>query len=571
MTMLIIVFDAENNRVMARTPFSFLDRCKAIPGARWDKNRRVWTFPATPTIARRIAETLTPKLDDMPEQVQTLLARSSQSGDGPHIEQPGLWPHQQRAAAMIVRRGSVLVAHDMGTGKTRTTIAAIQHLAESDSQFRRVLIVGPKSALHVWREQFDIYWDASVPFSLTMADRGTMKARTKSAAAKKTIAELNRAVFVLVINYEAVWRGELGEWVRRQKWDMIVCDEVHRIKSHDRKAKASPFIAKLANWRTWRVGLSGTPLPHSPLDAWAIFRFLDVGIFGSSFSRFRDRYAVMGGYRPPGATGGVEIKGWKNMDEFNRLFHSITDYVRSEDVLHLPEQIHERRIVDLSPAARRIYDDLERDMIAQIKGGVVTAANALAKLLRLQQITGGCASVRTSPRITELRRIDYAKRDALIDLIGDLSRREPLVVFCRFQADLDAVIEAAVETERRCWELSGRIKQLPEWKRDAENGVGPILATQIQAGGLGVDMSAARYCVYYSLGFNLGDYEQSLKRLHRPGQRRNVTYIHLLARDTVDGVVYRTLQARKDVVEAVLSYLGGADARVGDGATEAFG
>jgi len=569
--MLIIAFDAENNRIMARTPFTFHEQCKSIPGARWDAGRRVWTFPATPAIARRIAESLAPSWDDIPEQVQMLLLRSSLNGDGPHIEQPGLWPHQQRAAAMIVHRGSVLVAHDMGTGKTRTTIATIQHLAESDSQFRRILIVGPKSALHVWQEQFKLYWNASIVYSLTVVDRGAMKTRAKSAAAKKAVAQLNRAVFVLVVNYEAVWRGELGKWIEKQAWHMIVCDEVHRIKSHDRKAKASPFIAKLGDWRTWRVGLSGTPLPHSPLDAWAIFRFLDVGIFGTSFSRFRDRYAVMGGYRPPGATGGVEIKGWKNMDEFNRLFHSITDHVRSEDVLHLPEQIHERRIVDLSPAARRIYDDLERDMIAQVKDGVVTAANALAKLLRLQQITGGCANIETAPGVNELRRIDYAKRDALIDLIGDLSRGEPLVVFCRFHADLDAVTQAAAKTERRCWELSGRVKQLPEWKRDAENGVGAILAAQIQAGGLSVDMSVARYCVYYSLGFNLGEYEQSLKRLHRPGQRRNVTYIHLLARNTVDGVVYRTMQARKDVVEAVLSYLGGTDARAGDGATELFG
>jgi SNF2 family DNA or RNA helicase len=75
------------------------------------------------------------------------------------------------------------------------------------------------------------------------------------------------------------------------------------------------------------------------------------------------------------------------------------------------------------------------------------------------------------------------------------------------------------------------------------------------AGGLGIDLTAARRCVYYSLGFSLGDYEQSLARLHRPGQGHPVTYYHLVAEGTVDRRVYRALSKRRDVVESVLEEL----------------
>lgn len=75
---------------------------------------------------------------------------------------------------------------------------------------------------------------------------------------------------------------------------------------------------------------------------------------------------------------------------------------------------------------------------------------------------------------------------------------------------------------------------------------------QIQSGGAGVDFTRSRYCIYYSLGFSLGDYDQSLARIHRPGQQREVTYYHLIAKDTVDEQVYAALDARRDVVTSIM-------------------
>jgi hypothetical protein len=84
-----------------------------------------------------------------------------------------------------------------------------------------------------------------------------------------------------------------------------------------------------------------------------------------------------------------------------------------------------------------------------------------------------------------------------------------------------------------------------------------VLAVQIDSGGIGVDLTRARYSMYYSLGFSLGSYEQSLARIHRPGQTRPVEYIHLLAEDTVDEKVMTALARRADVVNAVLQQLKG--------------
>jgi SNF2 family DNA or RNA helicase len=102
---------------------------------------------------------------------------------------------------------------------------------------------------------------------------------------------------------------------------------------------------------------------------------------------------------------------------------------------------------------------------------------------------------------------------------------------------------------RSYFELSGESKELTQWQDD---DTGSVLGVQIQSGSLGVSMVRSRYAVFYSLGFSLGDYQQALARPHRPGQTRPVTYYHLVADGTVDQKVYKALQAKKNVIEAIL-------------------
>ena len=100
-------------------------------------------------------------------------------------------------------------------------------------------------------------------------------------------------------------------------------------------------------------------------------------------------------------------------------------------------------------------------------------------------------------------------------------------------------------------ELSGEQNQLADW----QGGHATIIGVQIQSGGAGIDLSRSAYCFYYSLGFSLGEYEQSLARLRRPGQTRCVRYYHLVTQATVDEQVYGALRERRNVVDAVLTKL----------------
>jgi len=283
-------------------------------------------------------------------------------------------------------------------------------------------------------------------------------------------------------------------------------------------------------------------MAQSPLDLFGQFRFLDPAIFGSSWTQFSQRYAVRGNPRIP-----QQITGYQNEEELRRLFHRFAFRVGKE-VLDLPSRMHVERPVTLGKEARRIYAELEERLIADVAGGVVTVSNALTRLLRLQQVASGYLPEDDTGRVMEFC---TAKRDALRDLLTDLG--EPAVVFCNFTHDLQQVEAVARELDRSYGQLSGGRNDLT-----CSATIPPgtdVFGVQIKSGREGVDFTEAASAIYYSQGFSLGDYEQSLDRVHRPGQSRPVTYYHLIAENSVDRRVYRALRERKQVIEAVLAEL----------------
>lgn len=241
---------------------------------------------------------------------------------------------------------------------------------------------------------------------------------------------------------------------------------------------------------------------------------------------------------------------WINKDDLAARMAPYMYHVGRE-VLDLPPAHHVVRDVILSPKARKVYDEVAREFYAALDDGEITAANALTRLLRLSQITSGFARLDESAELVE---IDTAKREALADTLDSLPLREPVVVFARFTRDLDTIRTVAEAQGRRYGEVSGQRNDLQESKYPPDVDV---LGVQIAAGGAGIDLSRSAYGIYWSLGFSLGEYDQSLARLDRPqadGSKRTdpVVFTHLVASNSVDEKVYRALSERRDVVQAII-------------------
>lgn len=441
------------------------------------------------------------------------------------------WGHQKRAYWFadqnLTTGGGAMLALSMGLGKSKVAIDLLVN-----RKWQRTLVVCPLSVVGVWPRQVETH--AGLPVNVLVPSKGLVQAKAKEI--RTWLEKQEGQQCMVVLNYDVVWRPEMAATLLASKFCAVIADEIHRIKNPT--AKSSIFMNRLGMTVRNRLGLSGTPMSHSPLDLFAEYRFLDPKIFGRIFVAFRSRYCIMGGYE------GREVTGYQNMGELESKFKKIA-YVAGKEELDLPPFTHQTIPVSLSAKAQRIYVELENDFCADVKSGVVTAANALVRLLRLQQVTSG--TVTTEDGMIEV--VDSGKEDALTDLLEDLDQTEKVVVFGRFTQDLKAVSNAAAANKRCYFELSGSVKQSDEWTASQP---GSVLGVNIQSGGLGVDLTAARYCVYYSVGFSLGDFEQSLARVHRPGQSRSVTYYHLIASGTVDVRVRQALEERRSVIEEIL-------------------
>lgn len=538
--------DLVGDRIVVHSPFEMKEVLKGIPGATWDKAERAWTYPATAASASGLEKTLNAGIHRTAAFTAyvTIALEADRAEQAiktatvlPPVERTALpaWLHQLQAYHFARPKRAAMLALDMGTGKTKVTLDLIQN-----SDDREVLVVCPKSVVNVWPKEVRKHMLDAAEWDVLPLAKGTLAKRTKALLAAVEKARKLRRRLMVVVNYEAVWREPLIGVLKGLGWDRIVADESHRIKAPN--GSQSRAMATLGARAARRLALTGTPMPHSPLDIYGQYRFLDPTIFGTSFARFRNTYANMGGY------GGHQVMSFRNQEEMNRRVYSIAHRVMARDVLDLIPPQHETRYFEMNKESRGAYEDLRDDYMTFLEGREepVTASNALVRLLRMQQLTGGFL-----PDVGGARRIDTGKVELLDDLLEDLPVGEPVVVFCRFVADLDAIEELAAKRKLRYGELSGRRRDA--LNEDAELAEGVQLAgVQMASGGVGIDLTRARYCVYYSLGFSLGEYEQSLARVQRPGQTRRVTYYHLLAERSVDDKVYATLEARKNVVEALL-------------------
>ncbi len=447
------------------------------------------------------------------------------------------YDHQRRAAAFALDRlsrgGGAALLMEMGTGKTLTSIGIVGQLWK-ERRIARLLIVAPLSILGVWRDEFDKF--AGYDYCLSVLE-GT------AARKADTIRHMaGKSLQVLVINYESAWRmeKELAEW----RPDMIVCDEGHKIKTHN--IAASKAMHRLAAKAKYRLLLTGTVITNKPIDVFSQYKFCDPAIYGNSFYQFRNRYFDMVGF------GGYTPVMKRSMEgEFTERLHSIAFRATKAECLDLPEFTDIVQRIDLEPQAMRIYRQLVRDSYAELAEGSVTVTNVLSQLLRLSQLTGGDVGHDDAGGVTQ---VSTAKLDALADLVdGAVADGRKIVVIARFVPEIHAIGKMLEKKKIRYAQISGEIRDRDEQIAAFQNDPDvPVFIGQIATAGLGITLTAASLMVFYSLDYSMSNYEQTRARIHRVGQKNECTYIHLVARGTVDEKVLKALHDKANLAKSLV-------------------
>lgn len=526
---------------------------------------------------------------------------------------PERFAHQKRGLRdLLNRRGVGALIMDPGTGKTATAIDYMGVLALGLGRDEiRVLVVCPLAAVDTWVDQMgkwaspDVnYWAEAVGGTLlhraeTLANRGgqpfvrpLVKGRRYNGVGPRSLhynkswgletkpegLEVERGpdtvpgprIVLEVINIDTLTsRSRVGsrsmadvmvEAIRRYSPDLLVVDESHKIKSAS--GNASRLLARVTPHVPRRIILTGTVMPHGALDVFAQWRFLDPTAFGemqedgrrkpATFGRFKDRYAVTGGYL------GREVIGYRNLDEMQDIMAERATVVRKEDALDLPGVTDTTIHVELSGREKKSYSEMKKALATDLgRGNLASVGSRLTQMMRLRQITSGHLPDDNGT----VHSIGDSKIKTIRSLVNDtLAGESRVVIFCQFTHEINALAKALDVAGTEVMKIQGatpkeeRVQLRQRFGSDDPARI--VMVAQITTMSLAVnELVTASNAVFGSMTLQRDDYVQAKDRLNRLGQSKPVTFWHVVAPGTVDEVILQAHQDRTNLESAVLKHI----------------
>ena len=546
----------KNGKIALFAPYEDRELCKQIDGRQpcyEGKRFQHWEYPLRPEVLAAMRRTF-PGLTIAPEVTRAVTAVEMREVVVAQMKDTG-WEKAQPDESMPLKTkpfqcqvmgfnigiklpGTALFM-EQGCGKSLTAIAVMGRRFQR-GEINRVLIIAPTSVVPVWAKEdvgeFAVH--ANFPYDVQALD-GPIEKRIMALESWPEKGGLQ----VAVTNYEAVWRmeAELARWDP----DMIICDESQRIKTPG--ARQSKAVHKLGRLAKYRMILTGTPVTQGPLDLFSAFKFLDPGIFGNSFWAFKARYAVTGGFN------GKQVVAYKNLPDLVRKAHSIAFRVTKADALDLPEFTDQTLYCKLETKAKNIYEQMKKESVAELsEERIITATNVLSRLLRLSQLTGGYIGDGEGA----IEQVSAAKFNLLRETVDDLLEvGKKVVIFARFIPEIHAIVRFLENTNIGHACIMGSVKMEDrgeEVRRFQQDPDCRVFVAQIQTAGLGITLTAADTAIFYSLDYSFANLAQAQCRIHRISQRNFVTYIYLVAENTVDEKILQILKKKKSVADMVV-------------------
>jgi len=438
---------------------------------------------------------------------------------------------QRETASFLSLHTRAFCLNSMGVGKTCSALWAYDYL-RSVGQVNRALVVCPLSTMErTWADSvFNTF-----PHLDCVVLHGTRERRRKLLA-----TEAN----VYIINIDGVHCVE-DDLAKRNDIDLVIVDELSMLRNASTQRWKSLNIVcnKQTPRRVW--GLTGSPTPNSPTDAWAQCKLVtpDNPAVPKYFNRFRDtvmRQVTQFKWVPrPGAI------------EFVRDMMQPAIRFSLDDCTDLPEQVVVTKEVQMSPDQQKAYKDMLNKLSVEMVSGQIVAVNEAVKVNKLIQIACGVAYDTTGKEVI----IDSKPRiEALRELI--LESEGKVIVFVPFTGALEYVAKElradwTVEIVHGATSKSARDAIFKDFQQTTDPRV---LVANAQAMSHGLTLTAATTVVWYAPVYSNEVYEQACARVRRPGQTRTTVIAHVAASD-VERKVYKRLREKQSMQGILLEMM----------------
>ena len=467
------------------------------------------------------------------------------------VTQP--WQHQLDCIEKARAHDDFALFLEMGTGKSGTLINILREKFNTSKRVMRTLILCPPIVIKNWGEEWQKH--SKMPRDRVVLLTGPGKSRVKKFMAKAYDKEYNKEGLIFVTNYEGLLMPDLFEQFTGWQPEVLVLDESHKCK--DASTKRAKAAIKLSAGAQHRYILSGSPVLNSPMDLFSQFLILDQGAtFGKNFYTFRARFFRD---RNAGMPRDRYFPDWQilpgSLEEINRLIYTKGMRVTKEEAMpHLPPLVRETLRVGLSELQARMYKEMKRDLVTYLKGHVIMAQLAMTKAMRLQQIASGYAMSEDGKEVTLGQ---TPRQDALKELLEQLTPNHKVLVWAVWKENYAQIRTVCEELGVAFVEVHGDVGTQDKFANVDRFNTDPtcrVLIGHPGSGGIGINLVAASYSIFYSRSFSLDHYKQAEARNHRGGSEihEKITRIDLVAENTIDELVAERLANKIEVSDTIL-------------------
>jgi SNF2 family DNA or RNA helicase len=459
------------------------------------------------------------------------------------------YQHQLTALEKSWNRETYAYFMEMGTGKTKVLIDNVAMLYDK-GKIDGLLVIAPKGVIGTWYNQelpahlpdhienVTVLWQANI---------------TKSQSRKLgNLFKTGEDLHILIMNVEAFSTAKGLKFAQKfllSHKTLIAVDESTTIKNP--KALRTKNIIQISSMGRYRRILTGAPVTKNPLDLYSQCEFLNGELLDfTSYYAFRNRYAEMKTLHIAGRSIQV-VSHFKNLEELSTQLKTFSYRVLKEDCLDLPPKIYMKRNIELSKEQQKVYKEMKEKALANLHGKQITTMTALTQLMRLQQIT--CGHFVADDGTTQ--QIKSNRLNELMDILDEIEGKA--IIWAHWQADIKSIIKE-IKKVHGPGSVVDYYGLTPQDQRDKhreafqnDSKVRFIVGTP-QTGGYGITLTAANTVIYYSNGYDLEKRLQSEDRAHRIGQHKPVTYVDILAEETVDEKIVKALRKKINIASEVM-------------------
>ena len=459
------------------------------------------------------------------------------------------YEHQMTALEKSWNKENFAYFMEMGTGKTKVLIDNLAMLYDK-GKIDGALIIAPKGVVKTWYEQelpthlpdhienVTVLWQSNI---------------TKTQREKlESLFEIETAMHILIMNVEGLSTDKgvkfASKFLNSHKTLMAI-DESTTIKTP--KAKRTKNIIDLGKHAKYRRIMTGSPITKNPLDLYTQCEFLDPYLLDfASYYAFRNRYAEMKTMHVRGRSIQV-VDRFQNLGELSDKIKNFSERILKEDCLDLPPKVFIKRHVSLTPDQKKIYEQMKKAAMAVLNGKVTTTMTVLTQLMRLHQITCGHFTADDG----SIQAVENNRLNELMNILEEIDGKA--IIWANYQLSVGEIIQKIIkvfgeDSYVHYYGLTSQEDRQDHIRKFQNDPKCRFLVGTPQTGGYGITLTQANTVIYYSNGYDLEKRLQSEDRAHRIGQTKTVTYVDIIAEDTVDEKIVKALRNKINIASEVM-------------------